>query len=229
MKDPAFLWYPNDYIGGTMGMTFEQKGAYIELLMAQFNIGHMTSHMVGQILGQNNENLWKILQNKFKIDDNGCYFNERLEVEQNKRKMYSDSRKNNLSGKNQYSKKQPQKQPKKQLGHMTYHMEIVNEIINRDVSLKDFKETFLCWMDYKKDRKESYKSESSIMAALNKLIDLSGNNPVIAKKIVNQSMANNWAGLFELPKQQKNKNGITELDTRFVPDHNDPRNQNQKF
>jgi len=37
-KDPAFLFYPNDYIGGTMGMTFEEKGAYIELLMLQFNI-----------------------------------------------------------------------------------------------------------------------------------------------------------------------------------------------
>jgi len=24
-KDPAFLFYPNDYIGGTMGMTFEEK------------------------------------------------------------------------------------------------------------------------------------------------------------------------------------------------------------
>ena len=32
-KDPAFLFYPNDYLGGTMGMTFEMKGAYIDLLI----------------------------------------------------------------------------------------------------------------------------------------------------------------------------------------------------
>ena len=44
-KDPAFLFYPNDWLGGTMGMTFEEKGAYMELLMMQFNRGHMTSHM----------------------------------------------------------------------------------------------------------------------------------------------------------------------------------------
>jgi uncharacterized protein YdaU (DUF1376 family) len=51
-KDPAFLFYPNDWIGGTMGMTFEEKGAYMEILMMQFNRGHMTSHMVGQTVGQ---------------------------------------------------------------------------------------------------------------------------------------------------------------------------------
>ena len=27
-----------------MGMTFEQKGAYMDLLMMQFNRGHMTNH-----------------------------------------------------------------------------------------------------------------------------------------------------------------------------------------
>ena len=32
-KDPAFLFYPGDWIGGTMGMTFEEKGAYMEILM----------------------------------------------------------------------------------------------------------------------------------------------------------------------------------------------------
>jgi hypothetical protein len=51
-KDPAFLFYPNDWIGGTMGMTFEEKGAYMELLMMQFNRGHMTSHMIAQTVGQ---------------------------------------------------------------------------------------------------------------------------------------------------------------------------------
>ena len=38
----------------------------------------------------------------------------------------------------------------------------------------------------------------------NKLISMSNNNPDNAKKIVEQSMINNWAGLFEL-KQNNNK------------------------
>lgn len=112
-KDPAFLFYPNDWIGGTMGMTFEEKGAYMELLMMQFNRGHMTKHMMGQVVGQM---LDKVLV-KFKEDGNGMYYNERLEEEQNKRKSYVISRVNNKNGTNQHSKK---------AGHMSSHMEDVN-------------------------------------------------------------------------------------------------------
>jgi uncharacterized protein YdaU (DUF1376 family) len=118
-KDPAFLFYPNDYIGGTMGMTFDEKGAYIELLMLQFNRGHMTSHMIGQTVGQ----LWDKIQDKFKKDDKGLWYNERLDEEKAKRKAFTDSRRNNRDGKNQYTKE-------KKGGHMTSHMENVNDNVN---------------------------------------------------------------------------------------------------
>lgn len=124
MKDPAFLFYPNDYIGGTMGMTFEQKGAYMDLLMMQFNRGHMTNHMIGQVLGQEGGQLWDTIKDKFIIDGEGRYYNQRLEIEQNKRKQFTDSRKNNRNGKNQYTKKGGQVN-----GHMTSHMENRNEDI----------------------------------------------------------------------------------------------------
>lgn len=114
-KDPAFLFYPNDWIGGTMGMTFEEKGAYVELLMLQFNRGHMTKHMIGQTIGH----LWVNIEVKFRMDKEGLWFNERLDLEKEKRKNYSKSRRNNLLGKNQH---------KKEVGHMTSHME--NENIN---------------------------------------------------------------------------------------------------
>ena len=126
-KDPAFLFYPNDWIGGTMGMTFEEKGAYIELLMMQFNRGHMTTHMIGQTVGQ----LWVKIQDKFIQDDKGLWFNERLEEEKIKRQNFTKSRYNNLSGDNQYTKKSIKKGGHKG-GHMTNHMEDenVNENIN---------------------------------------------------------------------------------------------------
>jgi uncharacterized protein YdaU (DUF1376 family) len=117
-KDPAFLFYPNDYLGGTMGMTFEEKGAYMELLMLQFNRGHMTKHMMGQTVGQL---LDKVLD-KFKIDEDGLYYNERLEQEKEKRNAFVASRLNNKEGKNQYSKKR---------GHMASHME--NENRNENI------------------------------------------------------------------------------------------------
>ena len=132
MKDPAFLFYPNDYLGGTMGMTFEQKGAYVELLMLQFNRGHMTSHMIGQVFGQNYESLWNAVQNKFIRDSDGMYYNERLEIEINKRKSFVDSRKNNISGTNQYTKKD-----KKESGHMGGHMTSHMENRNRDININN--------------------------------------------------------------------------------------------
>lgn len=113
-KDPAFLFYPNDWIGGTMGMTFEEKGVYIDLLMMQFNRGHMEGHMIGQVAGQ----LWDKVKDKFIQDEKGLWFNVRLEVEQNNRKTFTASRRNNLNGTNQHTKKEGHIK-----GHMTSHME----------------------------------------------------------------------------------------------------------
>lgn len=123
-KDPAFLFYPNDWIGGTMGMTLEEKGAYIELLMMQFNRGHMTKHMIGLIVGQ----LWVKVEDKFQVDANGLYFNKRLDEEKEKRKRFTESRRNNILGKNQYSN------PGHTDGHMTSHMENENENENKDIN-----------------------------------------------------------------------------------------------
>lgn len=135
-KDPAFLFYPNDYIGGTMGMTFEEKGAYIELLMLQFNRGHMTSHMIGQTIGQ----LWDNIKSKFAQDDDGLYYNVRLELEINKRKEYTASRRNNISGVNQYTS-QKRSYVHDMTTHMegqtTSHMEDVNINENVDVNKKE--------------------------------------------------------------------------------------------
>lgn len=64
------------------------------------------------------------------------------------------------------------------------------------------------WFAYKRERKESYKSSRSMQAFLAKLKNLSQNNPDIAQEIIHQSMANNWAGIFEL-KQQNNENRRT--------------------
>jgi uncharacterized protein YdaU (DUF1376 family) len=136
-KDPAFLFFPNDYIGGTMGMSFEEKGAYIELLMMQFNRGHMTEHMIRQTVGQ----LWDTIKVKFIQDEKGLYYNKRLEEEQIKRKEFTNSRRNNLLGNNQHTKKAHKNTDKEghvtehTEGHMSKHME--NRDRNRDIDIND--------------------------------------------------------------------------------------------
>jgi len=132
-KDPAFLFYPNDYIGGTMGMTFEEKGAYIELLMLQFNRGHMDGHMIGHCVGQ----IWERIKCKFIQDEQGLWYNERLDVEKSKRKAFSESRRNNIKGNNQHM-----------ISHMTTHMEDENVNVIEDKNINIDFEWF--WNDYDK-------------------------------------------------------------------------------
>ena len=212
MKDPAFLFYPGDWLGGTLGMTFEEKGAYLELLMLQFNRGHMEGHVIGQTVGH----LWDKIKSKFVQDEDGLWYNVRLEIEQNKRNSYINSRMNNIKGNNQYSKTGHMS------GHMTSHMRghMENENENRiekergvyrgerkgkernifDLSEvgEDWLPLIERWLQYKSDRKERYKSQDSVMTMVRKLKRISGNNHMVAEQIVEQSMAANWAGLFEL-------------------------------
>ena len=126
-KDPAFLFYPGDYVSGTMGMTFEEKGAYMDLLMLQFNRGHMNTHMIQHTIGH----LWEQVKCKFIQDEEGLWYNVRLDVEKEKRKTFTESRRNNMKPKDKPSYEPPYEthmQP-----HMDSHMENENENINEDI------------------------------------------------------------------------------------------------
>lgn len=77
------------------------------------------------------------------------------------------------------------------------------QIIDYQYVLPEFKETFLEWLEYKKQRRESYKTEKSTKLCYDKLVKMSGNDPYTARQIVEQSMANNWSGLFELKTENR--------------------------
>lgn len=69
----------------------------------------------------------------------------------------------------------------------------------------DFMDVFLLWLEYKKDRKEKYQSLKSLKICYDRLVKLSNCNSGIAMEIVNEAMALNYKGFFEL--KSKNKNG----------------------
>ena len=72
-----------------------------------------------------------------------------------------------------------------------------------------FLESFEKWMRYKSERKESYKSELSKKSFYNNLLKLSNNNPTIAAQIIEQSISNNWAGIFEIKNKTNQSNEKT--------------------
>lgn len=141
-KDPAFLFYPGDYVSGTMGMTFEEKGAYMDLLMLQFNRGHMNTHMIQHTIGH----LWEQVKCKFIQDEEGLWYNVRLDIEKEKRKTFTESRRNNIKPKNK-----PKEEPSYEThmnSHMKPHMENVNENINKDININKSKCKFEEALEY---------------------------------------------------------------------------------
>ena len=83
-----------------------------------------------------------------------------------------------------------------------------------DFVADNFKSIFQTWLDYKRERRESYKSAKSLTTCYNKLLDLSCNDPETARLIVEQSMAYNWAGLFPLKQEQHEQRRLQPQQTK---------------
>lgn len=124
MKDPALLWYFNDWTGGTVTLSRHLKGCYIDLLSAQFNNGKLTLDEIKTVLGSDFGSSWPALQKKFKFEDS-LYFNERLQQEKDKRINFTASRRKNAQ-------------------HMPKHMENENRNINylKSIPVTDLEEFY---------------------------------------------------------------------------------------
>ena len=85
----------------------------------------------------------------------------------------------------------------------------------------EFEETFFMWIDYKSKKGKKYKSQKSIELCYKKLIKLSDNSPDKAREIVEESMSNNWDGLFELKNNEKSneKNRINYTSKQSVNEY----------
>ena len=116
-KDPAFLFYSNDFLSGTFLMSNEQVGKYIRLLCLQHQKGNLSKKDMLNICKTYDEDIF----NKFTINKDGNYFNTRLNDEFEKRRAYSESRSLNRKG----------KKKKKISKSYVKHME--DEDVNEDV------------------------------------------------------------------------------------------------
>ena len=94
-KDPAFLFYSSDFLTGTMFMSDAQLGKYIKLLCVQHQRGHLTEKDMLNICKRYDKDIFS----KFVKDNDGNYYNIRLQKEIDKRKNYSKSRSENRKSK----------------------------------------------------------------------------------------------------------------------------------
>ena len=156
MRDPAFLFYPGDFVNKTQVFTFEEVGIYIRLLILQFNSpsGSIRIEEIKRLLNGSFDEKWCYpISEKFKKDKNG-FFNRRLREEIQKRRDYSESRRKNRT-----------KQVKNEVNQETYDKDMINisdsheehmEDRNRDINTpkinKEKREELfnLFWINYPK-------------------------------------------------------------------------------
>lgn len=86
MKDPAFLFYPSDFLTGVSDLTFEERGQYITLLCLHHQKGRLSKKMITLCCG----NATADVMAKFSQDEQGLFFNVRLEAEILKRSQHSE-------------------------------------------------------------------------------------------------------------------------------------------
>jgi len=91
-KDPAILFYTSDFISGTLTMTNEQRGKYIILLCLQHQGGHLSYDDMIMVCGGEDSKIFA----KFLIDEDGKYYQKRMESEVVKRAKHSDKQRENI-------------------------------------------------------------------------------------------------------------------------------------
>lgn len=214
-KDPAFLFYPGDYLRDTQCLSEKAQVAYDRI---------MCEHMRNICLRQEQLNFFtKKLNDDEKAEllfllqeEKGCFFIPWIRESIIKRREYSESRrKNRIKDMKTYVKDMK-----------TYdeHMEIENEIeienINKkekekekiDFSALEEKELISVLENFIQHRKEIKKPLTQ--RALNLIIKQLNNYPVnVAIEMVETSIKNGWQGIFELkpPPLKKEKTRRNEI------------------
>jgi len=92
-KDPAFLFYPVEFLAESFGLLEPEIGTFLLVLIEQFKYGHLS----GLDLMKKSNGNEKII-NKFGEDENGLFFNKWLQTKIDERKAYSESRSRNRKG-----------------------------------------------------------------------------------------------------------------------------------
>ncbi len=90
-KDPAFLFYTNDFLTGTADLTNEEVGQYIRLMCYQHQKGHLSRAQINRLI----KDISDYVLEKFVQDSDGNYYNKRLEAEIDKRSKFNTKQREN--------------------------------------------------------------------------------------------------------------------------------------
>lgn len=105
------------------------------------------------------------------------------------------------------------KRLRKMLGMSATRKKAVKTELNMGIVRADMQPVVERWLRYKREKGQSYKP-TGFSSFVNKLMKLSGGNVSVATQIVEESISNNWAGIFAL------KNNAAKMPVGFVQTDN---------
>lgn len=190
----------------------EERGQYITLLCLQHQKGHLSQKVILLAVG----NAAADVMAKFRQDSAGLWYNVRLEEEIEKRKVHTDKqRERALEGwkkrKNDAAASTTAKAPA---------LPLENENVIEDENVIEVKKKKECeiifpfdspafksmwanWIEYRRQIKKPYKSDMALQAQLKKLSEYPEQ---VAIQMIEQSIGNQWQGIFEIKQQNNNHN-----------------------
>lgn len=216
-KDPAFLFYPSDFMMGVSLLNFEQRGKYITLLCLQHQQGHLSRKDMETICNGHDKKVFA----KFIRDEEGFYFNDRLEIEVDKRAKHCQKQRENVM--KRWSKSTENTTSIPTYGNtMVLPLENVNENINtttknslnkgvargKQEPLSDLDKSILDYQEYRNKIKKPL-TEKALTLFKTKL-DKMASTDTERIEIINQSIVNGWTGIFPLKDEKQPKKNNAE-------------------
>lgn len=210
-KDPAVLFYYQDFLVGTEFLTDEDVGKYIRILCHQADKGSLTKKQVLSICKASV--LPDFVQEKMKVDDNGLFYNKRMLEEKEKRSKFAESRRKNALGGKASAKRMedediningdinvngiPNAKKKTDETPSDFYFESIFNLYVLEFGNLLILEKWKEWVDYRTEIKHKLTKST---AEKQILFLLKQSNPA---KCIDDSITNGWQGLF--PQKTKEK------------------------
>ena len=214
-RAPAFQFYADDFLAGTMTMTNEERGAYISLLCLQWSKGFVTELDIQRMCLGMPTHCQGICQSKFEVGEDGNYRNRRLEKERTKQKERSEKQREiaNL----RWSKDAnampthmpkdtkddaspipescfPSPSPNKDTKTPKSEWEVAHGVeLPEALRTQNCLEAVRLWLRYKSEKREAYK-KTGLTAAMTKWAREF--TPSEFPSIVEHSIASGWKGIY---------------------------------
>ena len=87
---------------------------------------------------------------------------------------------------------------------------------------EEYVELTKSWIKYKRDLKEGYKSEFSLIAFVKRLAEFSNNQPEVARRVIEQSFERNWKTVYKLQENSFKGKPVTSNEINYKCDFIQP-------